>query len=69
MLQRRFDGIVNGYEKVEMGSNRSQPLFNFVSQEKVIFTVKQARLEFYEISLENSKFCLAPLIEQLVNWV
>ena len=51
MLQRRFDGIVNGYEKVEMGSNRSQPLFNFVSQEKVIFTVKQARLELYEISL------------------
>ena len=69
MLQRRFDGIVNGYEKVEMGSNRSQPVFNFVSQEKVIFTVKQARLELYEISLENSKFCLAPLIEQLVNWV
>ena len=68
MLQRRFDGIVNGYEKVDKGSS-SQPLFYFVSQERVIFTVKQARLELYEISLENSKFCLAPLIEQLVNWV
>ena len=69
MLQRRFDGIVNGYEKVDKGSNRSQPLFYFVSQEKVILTVKQARLEFYEISLENSKFCFSQLIEQLIKWV
>ena len=56
-------------KKLVRGSNCYQPLFYFVSQEKVILTVKQARLELYEISLENSKFCLALLIEQLVNWV
>ena len=38
-------------------------------RKKVILTVKQARLGLYEISLENSKFCLAQLIEQLVKWV